>query len=1232
MPHLLIDKRIFLAIIFLIMPFLSYSQCPAGDILLETQEQVDQFVLDYPDCTQVNSNLTIKEWDVTNISFLEKVTDVGGNLTIHQTNATDLPLHNMVNIGGNLVITKNEYITEIEMENINSIGGGLEVFANYNLEEFRGFKNITTLDHISISHNDNVKAIPKFNNLQSLTNSIHISENERIKEILGFNSLTCAVYIRIHGNDDLEKIDGFPVLHTLEGWVGGLFITINSSLLTISGFESLEKTDGFILEQNGNANLGPGSYAVFPSLRTSGYIYLMHSNFPVEYKGFENVIKVGGIQIDGLRRIESFTGFNKIETAAYITISNNGDLKSLLAFEKLQETQTEFVIKRSENLQEITELKNFTKIGYDFGLGGLAIKNFDFIRNLKEIGDTYSRFDLGQLPNLQDCSGLSNLVKYGYLQEPIDIQIELSGCSSLEEIAASADTDKDGILDVDDIDDDGDGLTDIQENGGDEFLDTDGDFLPDHVDLDSDNDGCLDKDEGLLYFQEFSLSPVIKSHPEFSEIEASGNIDFVVEVENADAFQWQLSTDNGDSWENLQNDNNYNNTTGSTLKIKNTPATFHNNIYRLQLRNTSNSCMQWVTSRFASLVVKSNLLGDPGEDTELMFCPSEGKIDLFPLMNGTPDKGGQWSPALASGGSVFDTSVDKEGVYQYSFKNNNCQIEKASISVYFEPVPTAGLDGNLTICKNGNPVDLFEILNGEPSSGGTWSPALAGDDGVFDPQLDSGKIYTYTVNPNGCAPSTAEVQINLIEEELNAGEDVSIEICENQGSIDLSDYLSADAYPGGSWPSDLTREGFFDPNLDIPGDYIYTVSINGCGTDEALYSIKVNKAPNPGVNSEIKICADMGSYDLFESLGGDPDEGGIWNPTLSSGTGSFDPKIDKPGAYTYIVENNSCGKMSAELNVLLVSNPNTGEDAELEICANSSAVNLFNLLGSNTETGGKWYPDLSEGGNMFNPKLDNSGVYEYRIETETCGSYSSFVNIYVDELASTGASTSISLCENSPSFDLFELLGEDAEKGGVWSPMPISNSGIYDPGNDSPGSYTYTIDQGKCGSSSSTIIINLDGSEVIDNYEIKTSEFEDASYIEIDILETGEYEYSLDGINYSSLNRFSGIKGGEYSLFVKEINGCGYLNTTITLLDYDKFFTPNGDGINDFWKVTGFEGELYEIFIYDRYGKLLKVLSSLDKGWDGNFNGKPMPSDDYWFHLELENGKVYENHFSLVRA
>jgi len=55
------------------------------------------------------------------------------------------------------------------------------------------------------------------------------------------------------------------------------------------------------------------------------------------------------------------------------------------------------------------------------------------------------------------------------------------------------------------------------------------------------------------------------------------------------------------------------------------------------------------------------------------------------------------------------------------------------------------------------------------------------------------------------------------------------------------------------------------------------------------------------------------------------------------------------------------------------------------------------------------------------------------------------------------------------------------------------------------------------------------------------------------------------------------------------------------------------------------------VYIYDRFGKFLKQIQAGGKGWDGKFNGQNMPSSDYWFVLNLENGRTVSGHFSLKR-
>ncbi len=134
----------------------------------------------------------------------------------------------------------------------------------------------------------------------------------------------------------------------------------------------------------------------------------------------------------------------------------------------------------------------------------------------------------------------------------------------------------------------------------------------------------------------------------------------------------------------------------------------------------------------------------------------------------------------------------------------------------------------------------------------------------------------------------------------------------------------------------------------------------------------------------------------------------------------------------------------------------------------------------------------------------------------------------------------------------------------------------------------------------------------------------------------GDYEYALDTVDgpYQDSNIFEDVLPGLYTVFVRDKNDCGIADKLVSVIGFPKFFTPNGDGTNEFWQVKGISNQFQpntSILIFDRYGKLLAELNPLGGGWDGTYKGKKMPSSDYWFKVQLEDGRVFTSHFSLVR-
>ncbi|WP_350292612.1 T9SS type B sorting domain-containing protein [uncultured Croceitalea sp.] len=152
-----------------------------------------------------------------------------------------------------------------------------------------------------------------------------------------------------------------------------------------------------------------------------------------------------------------------------------------------------------------------------------------------------------------------------------------------------------------------------------------------------------------------------------------------------------------------------------------------------------------------------------------------------------------------------------------------------------------------------------------------------------------------------------------------------------------------------------------------------------------------------------------------------------------------------------------------------------------------------------------------------------------------------------------------------------------------------------------------------------------------DSFTVNTSGFSDVIRLEVEALGIGEFEYSIDGSLYQSSNSFE-VFPGEYTVYVRDIFECRTLSETIFLMGYQKFFTPNGDGENENWNVIGAERLLNAtVTIYDRYGKLIKRIPANDLGWDGYYNGNPVPEADYWFKFDTGEGQQMTGHFALKR-
>jgi gliding motility-associated-like protein len=261
--------------------------------------------------------------------------------------------------------------------------------------------------------------------------------------------------------------------------------------------------------------------------------------------------------------------------------------------------------------------------------------------------------------------------------------------------------------------------------------------------------------------------------------------------------------------------------------------------------------------------------------------------------------------------------------------------------------------------------------------------------------------------------------------------------------------------------------------------------------------------------------------------------------------------------------------------------------------------------------------------NAFNEQI----IYA-RVENNATGCYSttSFMTI-IHPLPIIDIPDDITLCLND--LPLTVTAGSDIGNSYLWSTGETTASIDI----TSIGTYTVTVtSEFGCVQSAS---FDVNESELATIVEVDVVNFSDNNTVTVTASGNGDYLYSIDGGTPQISNVFEFVGPGYHIVTVSDVNGCGEVSEEVVVIDYIKFFTPNNDTFNDTWHIIGIETlPRSVVYIFDRYGKLLKTLRASDQGWDGTYRGRRMPSSDYWFLAEIRDGDNafdVKEHFTLKR-
>lgn len=457
---------------------------------------------------------------------------------------------------------------------------------------------------------------------------------------------------------------------------------------------------------------------------------------------------------------------------------------------------------------------------------------------------------------------------------------------------------------------------------------------------------------------------------------------------------------------------------------------------------------------------------DAGGNGSIPVCSDGPSFDLFGLLSGTPDPGGEWRLGTTLVSNIYTPGSSTPGTYTYTVPAvAPCVDAVAQVVVTQTSAPQAGFDAATTVCSNAAVFSMRSRLLGSPQAGGTWTLNGVPRSDNFLPSVDVSGVYVYVVAGTApCSNDTARLTVTRVQAP-NAGTSASITVCSTAASFSLFNLLGGAPDPGGAWtgPTNQPHPGQFIPGSDVAGVYTYRVAGQApCVQASATVTVTVQTAISPGVSTSTTVCSNGSPVNLRTLLG--TTATGTWSGPSTITSNLYDPPTDLPGTYTFTVAATGvCPARSASVDVAEVLAPNAGTDGSRTVCSNGASVNLFSRLGGAPDQGGAWTDPLGQSfpTGLFVPGTNSPGVYTYTVlGIAPCANDQSIVTITQVQAPNAGSNGAVTLCSNAVPETLFVRLGGTPQPGGTWfKPVPPGGTmnGVYNPTNPAhpAGVYTY---------------------------------------------------------------------------------------------------------------------------------------------------------------------------------
>ncbi len=875
----------------------------------------------------------------------------------------------------------------------------------------------------------------------------------------------------------------------------------------------------------------------------------------------------------------------------------------------------------------------------------------------------------------------------------LDIDSDNDGIYDLVESGSNAlDANFNGIIDGNPSDFGSNGYANLQETATDSGIlnftitNTDTDNLQNYIDLDSDQDNCYDvieagfsdpNTDGLLgntpllvdtngkvasgtngyttpnnnYIT--SAPIIIVNQPVNQTTCETQNATFTIQTNAIDSYQWQLSTD-GINYTNIVNNALYSSSTTATLQITGATISMNNYYYRVVLNKNGNTCGLISTAGILTVLVRPVVVAT----TTLVQCDDD--LDSLSDFNLT-QKESQISANFASetftyyssfaAANIADSTLqitnptvynntNGNTVWVRTQNNNQCyNITQMNLIVSATQIP-AGTSWSFSKC------DDFLDISGNNNSNNNDKDGIASFDfssvttdiSAILPATPSYTIKYYKNEPDAFAETDASgnsLEITNINNYRNIGYAnqqfiwVRVDSTVENACFGIGPYinLTVEALPIAN-PVVVPRGCDDDPsdaivNHNFDTSTIESTLLNGQTNVTVTYTDQNNNAlpsplPDPFLTATQTISVRVTNNNTNAT------DGPCYDETTIAFVVDAQP-IANPVTFAAACD----------------ANP---DDLLVNFSFDTSAVQ-GTILGTQTFT----VKYFAEDGTSLSSPLPNPFVTATQL-----------VRVVIENPINNNcfAETFIQFTVN-PLPDI-ELTNDEIICTGILNETVVLNAGLQS-GITTDFSYEwFRNNQLIVGETQYQLSVNLDGvyTTIITNIasgckRVRTNtvvysqiaSFENVTINDLTTNNTvnivasglGDYQFSIDNPNgpFQDTGLFENVEPGIHIVYINDKKGCGIVERTVAVIGAPPFFTPNGDGYNDFWKLKGINATFFndaKFYIFDRYGKLLVTIpTGSDRGWDGTFNGQPLPADDYWFTLYLQDGRIAKGHFSLNR-